>query len=329
MRWHRLIEKLGEAHSEGKSKEHIQSRAKKCRKLKSGCICYSPESVIWIRREQIYKSLVGYHLGRNKNRGNLKRAARKQGIMNPFQISMAELKTRLEVCEEQNNYFRKNGAPYWKKHLLKRVKLAREDGWDEAANKILAIIKREQERSFWRRINYTCGKVKGKSPTSVQVPKNGRDDPIDEYSTQATVHEAIWANIHYKRLYLAEEAPICQGQLRSDLGYNAATCMAAYILEGRYIFPEVFDQATKELCDECALIRKIIPKNLVKIKMTKEDYRAHWKHAKEETSSLFSGLHFGYYIAGIESDYISHFHALKATLLLHHGLVLKCWTQGL
>ncbi len=83
LRRHRLIEKLGEAHSKGKSKEHIQSRivkvdgeimqfmkraAKKCRKLKSGCICYSPESVIWIRREQIYKSLVGYHLGQNKKR---------------------------------------------------------------------------------------------------------------------------------------------------------------------------------------------------------------------------------------------------------------------
>jgi hypothetical protein len=78
-------------------------------------------------------------------------------------------------------------------------------------------------------------KIKGKSPTSVQVPRNGREDHIDEYSTQATVHEAIWANIHYKQLYLAEEAPICQGQLRSDLGYNAATCMAVDILEGRYI----------------------------------------------------------------------------------------------
>jgi hypothetical protein len=52
---------------------------------------------------------VEYRLGRVKNRENLKRAARRQQIQNPFQISMAELKARLEVCEEQNNYFRKNG----------------------------------------------------------------------------------------------------------------------------------------------------------------------------------------------------------------------------
>ncbi len=101
------------------------------------------------------------------------------------------------------------------------------------------------------------------------------------------------------------------------------------IPEGRHDYPDDFNQATKELYKECALIQKIIPKNLVIIKITKEDIRAHWKHAKEETSLSCSGLHFGHYIAGIESDYVSHFHALKATLLLHHGLVLKHWAQGL
>jgi hypothetical protein len=133
----------------------------------------------------------------------------------------------------------------------------------------LAIIQQEHDKSFWRKINYTCRKVKGGSPTTIQVPRNGRDDQVDKFSTQATVHNAIWANIHYKQLYLAKEAPICQGQLRTDFGYNAATQVAADILEGRYVFPEGFDQATQELCKECAIIRKIIPKNSVKIKMTK------------------------------------------------------------
>ena len=212
---------------------------------------------------------------------------------------------------------------------MKRVEVARQEGWDKVAIKILAIIQREHDKTFWQKINYTCGKVKGGSPTSVQVPRYGSEDQVDEHTNQATVHEAIWANIHYKRLYLAEEAPICQGQLRSDFGYNAATQVAEDILEGRYEFPEDFDQATRELCEECALIRKIIPKNSVKIKMSKEDYAAHWKRAKEETSSSRSGLHFGHYMAGIGSEYISHFHTLKATLIFHHGLVLDRWAQGL
>ncbi len=84
---HRLIKKLGKAHTMGTSNEDTQRRInqfneegiqymthaeRKCRRLKLGRICFSPESVLWIKREQIYRSLVEYKLGRNKNRGNLK-----------------------------------------------------------------------------------------------------------------------------------------------------------------------------------------------------------------------------------------------------------------
>ena len=153
---HRLIEKLGKAHTHGRDKEDTQNRINRvdkeggqymihaernCRKLKSGRICFSPESVIWIKREQIYRSLVEYKHGRTKNRGNLKRAARVQGIKKPFQISLAQLRIHLEVCEERNDYFRQHGARYRKKHLLDRAGKAREEGREEAAVKILAIIK--------------------------------------------------------------------------------------------------------------------------------------------------------------------------------------------
>jgi hypothetical protein len=121
--------------------QYMKHMAKKCRRLKSGCICFSLELAIWIKREQIYHLLVEYHLGRNKNRGNLKRATRRQGIKKPFQITLAELKTRLKVCKEQNNYFRKHGARYRKKHLLQGAEAAREDRQDVVAVKILAIIK--------------------------------------------------------------------------------------------------------------------------------------------------------------------------------------------
>ncbi len=100
-------------------------------------------------------------------------------------------------------------------------------------------------------------------------------------------------------------------------------------MDGTYKYPEDFDTATRELCKECALIRQIIPEDSVGTKMTKEDFISHWKRAKEETSSSHSGLTFSHYMAGISSPYISHFHALKATLLFHHGLVLKRWAQGL
>ncbi len=157
----------------------------------------------------------------------------------------------------------------------------------------------------------------------------GPNDSVEEHVTQPSIQEAIWSNIHYKRFYLAEEAPICKGKLRGEFGYNANSPTAQAILDGTYEYPNNFDKATKELCQECTIIRQSIPRDYIDIKITRENHHTHWQQAKEETSSSYSGLHFGHYKAGSLSDYIDHFHALKATLLLHHGLVLDRWAQGL
>jgi hypothetical protein len=97
--WHQLIKKLRDAHTGGTSREDVQSKiikvdgdgmqymkhlTKKCRRLKSRRNCFSPELVIRIKREQIYNLLAEYHLGRNKNRWNLKSVARRKGFKKPF-----------------------------------------------------------------------------------------------------------------------------------------------------------------------------------------------------------------------------------------------------
>jgi hypothetical protein len=46
---------------------------KKCRRIKSGRIPFSPEAALWIWRTQVYRSLIRYHDGLMQNRGNLKR----------------------------------------------------------------------------------------------------------------------------------------------------------------------------------------------------------------------------------------------------------------
>jgi hypothetical protein len=63
--------------------------------------------------------------------------------------------------------------------------------------------------------------------------------------------------------------------------------------------------------------------------MNKEDWIYQWKGRKEATSSSELGLHFGHYIAGSQSEHISHFHALEATLVMKRGVVLDRWSRGL
>jgi hypothetical protein len=98
-------------------KQFRKRAEKKCRKLKSGRIPFTPEASIWIRRKQVYESLLKYKQGRIRNRSNLRRTALRCGISKPLSLSTAEIKERLKVCEEKCDYFLKHGYRYRRKHL--------------------------------------------------------------------------------------------------------------------------------------------------------------------------------------------------------------------
>jgi hypothetical protein len=112
---------------------------------------------------------------------------------------------------------------------------------------------------------------------------------VQEYAEKEQLQEAIWNNIHQKRFYLAEEAPMCLGPLQGSFGYNAVSPIAKMILDRTFEYPPDFDEATKEILQECARIQLLVPKDLVRTGITKEDWHNHWGQTKEKTSSSVSG----------------------------------------
>ena len=78
---------------------------KKCRRIKSGRLPFSPDSSKWIRRAQVYRSILRFHSKRIKNNSTLKRSARRCRIRNPLSIPLSEVRARLKVCKEKCNYF--------------------------------------------------------------------------------------------------------------------------------------------------------------------------------------------------------------------------------
>ncbi len=170
---HQLIERIGELHTKHKSRRTFQqglnkldklskdlmiNAKNKCRKIKSGRIPFSPEAALWIHRSQVYWSFLHYHNCRIRNHGNLKGTARHCGITNCLAITVEEVTLCLKVCNKKCNYFRKHGKQYPPKHLYQCLKKARESVDDKREKDILAIIQREKDRSFWRRLNYVMGK---------------------------------------------------------------------------------------------------------------------------------------------------------------------------
>jgi hypothetical protein len=149
-KWHfqRVLNKLDQ-----QSKELMINVEKKCRRIKSGRIPFSPKAAVWIRRTQVYQSLLRYHNGQIQNKGNLKRTARRCGIERCFHLTVEEIALRLKVCIKHCDYFRKNGKQYRKKHLADCLAWARDKEDSEREREILAIIQRESDRSFWRCVN--------------------------------------------------------------------------------------------------------------------------------------------------------------------------------
>jgi hypothetical protein len=136
----------------------------------------------------------------------------------------------------------------------------------EAFKKISAIIQREHQRNFWRKLNYVTGKTKTRSATSIQV--KGQDSAIMEQTTQDAVEQAIFSEIHKKWYTLAGEAPICNGNLFQDFGYKAMTPASRAVLDGTYVLPPSSDAATSELFAEISNICCLVPANSVSITIT-------------------------------------------------------------
>jgi hypothetical protein len=150
-----------------------------------------------------------------------------------------------------------------------------------------------------------------------------------DVDTEEGVQEGIFSKVHRKQYNLAEEAPICKGALRGQLGYTATSPTAQSILDGMYDFPSNIDEATKELFVEIAKICSLVPPNSVTGTILQECWQQHWKKVKEDTSLSQSGLHFGHYIVGADCDHISQFHALRVSLALKKGITMKQWLNGL
>ena len=118
-------------------------------------------------------------------------------------------------------------------------------------------------------MSYSLGEPRGGACFRVQVKQ--ADGTVQEYSGQGNLQGAIWRNIHEKCVHLAKSAPLCSGPLRGTFGYSAICQTSHEILEGTYEYPPDFDQATKEILQECAAIRLKTPKALVSATITKED----------------------------------------------------------
>jgi hypothetical protein len=120
-------------------------------------------------------------------------------------------------------------------------------------------------------LGYVTGKKRTGSAMLVQVEE--QLGLVSESTTKDTVEAAIFREVHDKCYTLAKEALICSRRPFDDFGYVANSPAARAVLDGTYQAPEGSDIATKELFDEVAAIRRLIPKDSVPTIITPDQWK--------------------------------------------------------
>ena len=110
-------------------------------------------------------------------------------MQNAFYLSVEEISQLLDECKCQCKHFEIHGQKYRSRHLNRRLAAAREKGDEEAERRILEIVQQEQERAFWRGLNWALGERRGSSVSAVQVTDEHGN--MVELTTQAEVQEAL------------------------------------------------------------------------------------------------------------------------------------------
>jgi hypothetical protein len=183
---HKLLEQLHDAHTGGytqgetarkviaideEGKHYMSHAEKKCMKIKCCRIPFSPEASIWIRRVQVYYSLLRYHQDRIK--GKPEKSCKEMQYSQPLSLSVQDILTRLKECKRKCTFYQEHGQRFRWKHLNNRLKVAQEQEDEETFARISAIIQCEQQRAFWRKLNFVTKKKRTQSASTIQCDGPG------------------------------------------------------------------------------------------------------------------------------------------------------------
>ena len=300
---------------------------KKCRKLGMGAVPYSPSVLIWKNRRDVWTLVIKFHKGCTINRAIIKRKAKKFGISAPLSSTLSSATAAKKKCADEFERLRPLAGKYRRQFLHKLVCEAKESGNNGKSNEIKSIIKREEVKRKWARINRALQKRYGKSIDTVTIESDGETILLD---TQTPLEDAIMSN-NSKRFTLAyDNSPLLDGsKLHNDLGCLADTDAAKQILLGTYAYHQGTDPDTISMLNMLAHNFRTYGATPINFRITTEDYVAYWKGRREATASSFSGLHFGHYKAASASPFLSSIHAKSIELAFTRMSPIKRWCVGL
>jgi hypothetical protein len=246
---------------------HAEKRCRKILRLESD---FSPTIQMWYDQIHAYLQLIQLKEGKAKNVKNILRFACRQHIKQPNQLTMDELKDKLQLACICKADLRKQAKGLRKVHLQDCLI----DAQTKKQHKWVAAIKQkcnwEESKRMWHLIKWTVKDPCSPRVLMVQRVVNGE---VKDYIVQEDVKQAIQHECEV-RFLLAHSAPIMKKLLGERLRYLSNKSLARSIILGTYDIPSDMDPATKLILEEIGKLGvKIVNGEGNAIIITSEDFK--------------------------------------------------------
>ncbi len=303
--------------------EGMKHAEKHCRQLNMGLLQFSPELNLWRKRRLLWKLVLRRHLGHAINAKYINRLARSCHILHPLGLTMEQARTNYHSADNMYSWLKP------KHDLLRTEFLASrliDPSLSAAHHKAIGrLVSLEALRDTYRRIRAIRNASAGRSISAVEfTTPTGTAVATSRTAVEATLSASL-----QKRFTRARGSPFLQPPLASLVGDFGTGSAAQEILAGTFTCPPGLDEHTRLFIEALQFPSVEARHSTISLLLRPEDFIAHWRHAKEKTSSSPSGLHFGHYKAATYSLPLAHLHARFTQLIFQTGLSISRFQAGL
>jgi hypothetical protein len=177
---------------------------------------------------------------------NLFREAIKAGIPAPCLLTRDQCLDGVEACTRRLKILKAQSGGLRKVHLRDCL-IKVQEGRDEARSKsILHTIKREEQKSVWRRINQAIDKP---SLGAIPLVQKMEDGEVINITETEEMNKEI-QDVTEKRFDLSMIAPITMTLLCKKLGFLSDTNFAISLLQGNVHTPDDIDNVTTTVIEK-------------------------------------------------------------------------------
>ena len=300
-----------------------------CRKILKPESAFSPPVQYWYDKIHAYQALIrmkeGNHPG--MNRRHVIRTALRKHISNPFLLTTEECKEGLRLAKLQQIEVRKHDILHRKSHLAQCLQVAVSSGNELRQKEIKRRMQTEHNKRVWSSINRVSRPPKGRSCLQTQEVVNGSVvTHTDQHNVELSIQRECEA-----RFRLGHSAPISGSLLGDELRYFSDSSVAEQIILGQYEIPTNIDSATTALLISIGELGQSVLSGSTTwdVNITPADCTAYWRRINERTSSSFSGLHHGHWMAAATNQDLSGIITDQMNLVVQSGIRPARWGVAL